>query len=280
MPIRGEGMGKTWSRRALLARGVSGAGLLAAPGLLRAQDMSESLFGRHTDPGAPPIALPDDIVPNSTITITKGVSSVRAVALTFDDGPHPSLTPRLLDMLKKRNMVATFYVIGALVRRYPDIVRRIVDEGHEIGNHTYRHPFLTRYGDGRVLQEIDRTQDAVDSIIHLAPRSMRPPYGALSRRQRVMLHSKRDLPTVMWSVDPQDWRRPGSSVVASRMLNQAHNGAIMLAHDIHPPTIAAMPTVFDGLQARGYETRTVSTILGRDAWVPPAAKSPLDVELM
>jgi peptidoglycan/xylan/chitin deacetylase (PgdA/CDA1 family) len=274
-------MVKTWSRRAVVAGGVAtGMGMLAAPAVTHAQDVGDWIVGRHTDPGAPPIALPTDIVPNSAVTITRGLPHVHAVALTFDDGPHPSLTPRLLDMLKARGMVATFYVIGVLVRRYPDILRRIVDEGHEIGNHTYRHPNLAQHGSARVLREIDRTQDAVDSVIHLAPRTMRPPYGALTRRQRLMLHRDRDLPTVMWSVDPQDWRRPGSSVVAERMLTRAHNGAIMLAHDIHAPTVAAMPAVFDGLLRRGYETRTVSTILGRDAWRPPEKRSPFDVEFM
>lgn len=256
------------------------AGALATPGVIRAQDLGDIILSRHTDPGAPPIAYPGDLDPASRTTITTGLTNLQAVAMTFDDGPHPGNTPRLLTMLKKRNIVATFYVIGALVRAYPDIVRRMVDEGHEIGNHTYRHPNLAGLGDDRLFDEIDRTQDAVDKIIKAAPPTMRPPYGALTARQRTMLHSRRDLPTVLWSVDTSDWRRPGSAVVTQRILTRAHNGAIILAHDIHKPTIDAMPAAFDGLLARGFQFKTMSEILGQAKWGPGPDFTPLDVDLM
>lgn len=212
------------------------------------------------------IALPTDLASERLITVTAAPTHRNIVSMTFDDGPHPTLTPALLDMLKKRRIRATFYVIGRNAARYPDIIKRMVDEGHEIGNHTWSHPFLTKLGDASVLRQIDRTNEAVYKAVKRIPVTMRPPYGALSRRQRAMLSKERDLPTILWSVDPEDWRRPGSSVVASRIVNRAGPGAIILSHDIHSPTIRAMPTALDGLKDRGFRFATVSMILGQRDW--------------
>lgn len=249
------------------------ASLLATPAL--SQDLGVNLLSSHSDADAPSINLPDDVDFTSQVTLTTGSSGKRHISMTFDDGPHPSLTPRLLDMLKQRNIVATFYVIGVMVRSYPDILRRIVDEGHEIGNHSYRHPNLANLSNSRLFEEIDRTSDAVDRVVKATPTTMRPPYGALTRRQRNLLHSSREMPTVLWSVDPSDWRRPGSSVVRDRILRGAHNGAIVLAHDIHRATIDAMPATLDRLISRGYEFKTVSDLVGLDHWGPKSS-SPLD----
>ncbi len=186
--------------------------------------------------------------------------------MTFDDGPHPVLTPKLLDILKARRIRATFYVIGRNVLRYPDIVKRMVNEGHELGNHTWTHPHLSRLGNASVLRELDRTSDAVYKTVQRIPVTMRPPYGALTQRQQRLVHDERDMPTILWSVDPQDWRRPGASVVANRIVRRSHNGAIILAHDIHPPTIRAMPPALDGLLDQGYQFATVSMILGQRDW--------------
>lgn len=188
------------------------------------------------------------------------------VALTFDDGPHPQNTPALLDILAARRQRATFYVIGRLVQAYPDIARRIVAEGHELGNHTWTHPTLSTLGDARVLSEIDRTQEVIWRTVGHVPVTMRPPYGAFSPRQSRMLQAARNLPTIIWSVDPQDWRRPGPAVVADRMVRGARPGAIILAHDIHAPTIRAVPAVLDGLLARGLNSVTLSEMLGWGRW--------------
>ncbi len=200
------------------------------------------------------------------ITVSAAPTKLHTVAMTFDDGPHPVLTPKLLDILKARRIRATFYVIGRNVLRYPDIVKRMVDEGHELGNHTWTHPFLSRLGNAGVLRELDRTSDAVYKTVQRIPVTMRPPYGALTERQQRMVHDERAMPTILWSVDPQDWRRPGASVVANRIVRRSHNGAIILAHDIHAPTIRAMPPALDGLLDQGYQFATVSMILGQRDW--------------
>lgn len=212
------------------------------------------------------IALPTDIEAGDLITVTASPTHEKYVAMTFDDGPHPTLTPQLLDILKARGIRATFYVIGRNVSRYPDIVKRMVDEGHEIGNHTWRHPVLSQLGTASVLRELDRTAEAVFRAVQRMPVTMRPPYGALTASQRRMVHDEREMPTILWSVDTEDWRRPGSSVVADRIVAHSRPGAIVLTHDIHSPTIAAMPSALDRLIEGGYKFATVSMILGRRDW--------------
>lgn len=215
------------------------------------------------------------VLPMPRLTQTHGVVSLTAVqterprvALTFDDGPHPQNTPMLLDILAQFRARATFYVIGANVRRYPEITRRIVAEGHEIGNHTWTHPVLSQQGDASVLREIDRTQEIIWQTVGALPVTMRPPYGAFTQRQMRMLSEARNLPTVIWSVDTNDWRRPGSTVVADRMVHGARPGSVILAHDIHGPTIRAIPAALQGLAARGFEAVTLSDLLGWQHWGP------------
>ena len=214
----------------------------------------------------PKIALPQDIVDRDAATITAVRTRSQVVSMTFDDGPHPKNTPYLLDLLKERNIKATFYLIGNRVLTWPKIAARIAEEGHEIGNHSWSHPFLTKLGPKSVLREIDKTTNAIWQTTGRPPVTFRPPYGAFTRSQRTSLHSTRKLPTILWSVDPADWRRPGANVVANRILKHSHQGAIILSHDIHRGTIQAMPKTLDGLTARGYTFVTVSQILGWPTW--------------
>ena len=204
-------------------------------------------------PGVPPVGAR---IRYSSVTTEQPV-----LAMTFDDGPHPSLTPKLLDILAQRNIKCTFFVIGDLAARYPTIMKRIVAEGHEVANHTYTHRTLTASSDAKIREELQKSQDAILRITGSRPRLYRPPGGATNTRINQMIHNEFGYSCIMWSVDPQDWRRPGVSVVTSRLVNGAHNGAIMLAHDIHPPTITAMPAMFDQLLAKGYRFVTVSQLL-------------------
>ncbi|MDA7428609.1 polysaccharide deacetylase family protein [Primorskyibacter aestuariivivens] len=233
---------------------IGGAGFAAA-GLLPAAAEARAM-----------IALPNDIVERDAATITAVRTPSPVVAMTFDDGPHPRNTPRLLDMLRERNIKATFYLIGNRVVTWPEIAKRIADEGHEIGNHSWSHPFLNKLGNTHVLNEIDKTTMAIWNATGRPPVTFRPPYGAFTRAQRTWLHKGRKLPTVLWSVDPADWRRPGASVVARRILKHSHKGAIILSHDIHRGTIDAMPGTLDGLAKRGMRFVTVSQILGWPVW--------------
>ncbi|NOY00155.1 MAG: polysaccharide deacetylase family protein [Verrucomicrobia bacterium] len=183
------------------------------------------------------------------------------VAMTFDDGPHPVNTPRLLDLLKARNIKATFYVVGTNATAYPHILRRMIAEGHEVGNHTKTHPYLTKLSAEGVRNEMGFTHRAIVQATGVAPKTMRPPYGATNSRLRNQIKQEFGYPSIMWAVDPQDWKRPGSQVVANRIVSATGNGAIILAHDIHAPTITAMPNALDRLLAKGFKFVTVTQLI-------------------
>ena len=183
------------------------------------------------------------------------------IAMTFDDGPSAENTPRLLEMLKQRNIKATFFLIGQNVASNPDLVRRILAEGHEIGNHSWTHPQLSKLSDDRVTAEITQTQDAIKDASGFTPTLLRPPYGAITPRQREWIESRFGLNIILWSVDPFDWKRPGASVITQRILSQTRPGAIILSHDIHKQTVDAMPATLDALIAKGYKFATVSQLI-------------------
>ena len=193
---------------------------------------------------------------------SKVSTTMPVVAMTFDDGPHPTNTPRLLDMLKQRNNKATFFVVGSNARRYPSIMRRIVAEGHEIGNHTVSHGKMTSMSQSQIRSDLNTANQIIKTACGVTPRTVRPPYGAITSAQKTWIKAEFGLPSILWSVDPEDWKKPGSSVVASRLINGAKPGGILLAHDIHAPTIDAMPRALDGIRAKGYRFVTVTQLIG------------------
>jgi peptidoglycan-N-acetylglucosamine deacetylase len=191
------------------------------------------------------------------------------IAMTFDDGPSAENTPRLLEILKQRNIKATFFLIGQNAAANPDLVRRILADGNEIGNHSWTHPQLSKLSDDRVTGEITKTQDAIKGASGFTPTLLRPPYGAITARQREWIENRFSLNIILWSVDPFDWKRPGASVITQRILSQARPGAIILSHDIHKQTVDAMPATLDGLIAKGYKFATVSQLIAMNKPKPP-----------
>lgn len=202
-----------------------------------------------------------DFSMNAGVTFSRVLVSGNFIAMTFDDGPHPRNTPRLLDMLASRNIKATFYVIGRSVDLHPGILRRTVAEGHEIGNHSQTHRLLSKLSDSEVRLEMRRCLDSVGRAAGVRMRTMRPPYGGLLQSQRELVHREFGYPTILWSVDPLDWKRPGASVISSRILTGTTAGGIVLAHDLHSQTVDAMPATFDGLLRRGFKFVTVSQLI-------------------
>jgi peptidoglycan/xylan/chitin deacetylase (PgdA/CDA1 family) len=195
------------------------------------------------------------------------------IAMTFDDGPSAENTPRLLEMLKQRNIKATFFLIGQNAASNPDIVRRILADGHEVGNHSWTHPQLSKLSDDRVTAEITQTQDAIKDASGFTPTLIRPPYGAITPRQREWIENRFGLNIILWSVDPLDWKRPGASVITQRILSQVRPGAIILSHDIHKQTVDAMPATLDGLIAKGYKFATVSQLIAMNKPKPASANT-------
>src|SRR5438128_6973732 len=198
------------------------------------------------------------------------------IAMTFDDGPHASNTPKLLEMAAKRHIQLTFFVLGECVEQNPDVLRREVADGHEIGNHSWSHPNLAKLSDADVRSQLQRTEDIIVKTAGITPKLMRPPYGELTKRQRILVNHEFGYKVILWDVDPLDWKRPGSDVVAQRIIAGARPGSIILSQDIHPPTIAAMPQVFEALLAKGFKFVTVSELLAMDKGGerPEVAKTP------
>jgi peptidoglycan/xylan/chitin deacetylase (PgdA/CDA1 family) len=201
-----------------------------------------------------------------------------AIALTFDDGPHPKNTPRLLDMLKDRGLKATFYVIGQNVVKYPEIMQRMVAEGHEVGHHTYTHPSLNKISAAKLTEEVVKTNDTILQACGVRPTTIRPPYGATNAGVNKRLNDEFGLTVAMWSVDPLDWKIRQASHVSNHILQNTKSGSIVLAHDIHPSTIDAMPAVLDGLISKGHQFVTVSELISMDrpsaAGIPATPRGP------
>jgi peptidoglycan/xylan/chitin deacetylase (PgdA/CDA1 family) len=191
----------------------------------------------------------------------------RVIAMTFDDGPHQILTPQVLGILAARQIKASFFVVGNRVAQMPALVARIAQEGHEIGNHSWSHPHMSRMPDHAVLNQIDKTADTVVAATGHRPVLIRPPYGDFSLRQSRMMRMARNMPTIMWSVDPQDWRRPGGFAIADHIIRHAEPGAVVLAHDTVNDTIRNLPHALDTLLAQGYRFVTVSELIGFPAWM-------------
>ena len=165
-------------------------------------------------------------------TLVRGNPADEAVALTFDDGPGEA-TPRILGTLKKHGVRATFFLCGQNVERFPELARRIAEEGHEIGNHTYSHPLLLWKSPGRIAWEIDRAQKVIAFATGRSPALFRPPYGIRWFGLFPIL-AARGMQTVMWSASGKDWRLPAERIRES-VLAETKAGSVILLHDGVPP---------------------------------------------
>ena len=198
----------------------------------------------------------------------------KEIAITFDDGPHKTNTPQLLDALKQRGIRATFFVVGQNATEYPDILKRIVAEGHELANHSYSHPVLASMSQSAVHEQLDKTHQAVLSATGVSMKLLRPPYGAFSEPQRRTANGEFGYKTILWSVDPLDWKHRDAARVQTEILSHTQAGAIVLAHDIHKSTVDAMPDTLDKLTEKGFKFVTVSELLALDR--SPAQKTAPD----
>ena len=235
---------------------VSRVLLFCSVGLLAAQLCAKL-------PIAAPVAEKDsrNTLAESNITFSSVHVDGPYIAMTFDDGPSATLTPKLLDILATHHIKATFFVIGENVAEHPEIVARATREGHEIGNHSWSHPNLAKMSDASVRSQLQRTDDAIKSATGARPTLLRPPYGSITTREKRWIHDQFGYQIILWDVDPYDWKRPGPSVVRGRILKETRPGSIVLSHDIHPGTIEAMPSTLDALEAKGFKFVTVSELI-------------------
>lgn len=179
------------------------------------------------------------------------------IALTFDDGPHPTLTPRLLDGLKVRGAKATFFVVGTMMEENKEIVVRMQKEGHQVGNHTYEHVDLSDGDAG--IGSIKKNHELLCGILDEGCYWVRPPWGYITEEAKGEI----DVPMVYWSVDTEDWLKLDVEEVLDAAL-QAGDGDIVLMHDIYPTTVEAALDFVDIMQSRGYEFVTVEELLEKN----------------
>jgi peptidoglycan-N-acetylglucosamine deacetylase len=196
-------------------------------------------------------------------TATHGSRDQPRVALTFDDGPDPVRTPALLDALAELDAPATFFVVGQHVDAHPQLTARIARAGHELGNHTYNHPYLPLTRSKRVRTELAHADAAIERATGIVPVLARPPYGGRSPRNvRVFDRAAKRL--VLWDVNSFDWKGISAEAIASRVLSRVRPGSIILLHEARDGgevTIEAVRLLVPALRARGYELSTVSRTL-------------------
>src|SRR5882672_9574492 len=146
------------------------------------------------------------------------------IAMTFDDGPSATLTPKLLDLLAAHHIKATFFVIGENVAEHPEIVARAAREGHEIANHSWSHPNFGKMSDESVRRQLHQTDDAITNATGKHPTLLRPPYGSITAREQRWIHNEIGYDIMLWDVDPNDWKLPGPAVVRARILKETRPG--------------------------------------------------------
>jgi cellulose synthase/poly-beta-1,6-N-acetylglucosamine synthase-like glycosyltransferase/peptidoglycan/xylan/chitin deacetylase (PgdA/CDA1 family)/spore germination protein YaaH len=223
--------------------------------------------------------------PSGWILERHGAKPKGKVLLTFDDGPDPKWTPQILDLLKARNAKAAFFLIGENAQARPDLVRREFFEGHEIGNHTFTHPDLSRVSPLRMEIELNVNERLLEWISGRQPRLFRPPYHsdeALDEAQNAQViarASQMGYLTLGQDIDPEDFAERDPHVIASRALAQADKGSVILLHDgggDRSATLAALPLILDGLAAKGLSLATPEEMTGytRDQLLPPAPRAP------
>jgi len=182
------------------------------------------------------------------------------VALTFDDGPSPAVTPLILEILKQNGAKATFFMIGNRVQNYPEIAKQVANEGHEIGNHTGSHPNLTKLSEAQIWQEIVGNSQLIEGVIGRSPTCFRPPYGVYNPIVEKVAF-EHHVPIVLWSVDSLDWKNRNPEGVNTRVEETVTPGSIVLLHDIHQSTAEALPALMTGLRNQGYQFVTISELI-------------------
>ncbi|MFZ4506320.1 MAG: polysaccharide deacetylase family protein [Fimbriimonas sp.] len=183
----------------------------------------------------------------------------RLLALTFDDGPHPTFTPRLLKVLRDGGVKATFFVVGKMVERQPDLLKQIAADGHLVANHTFSHVTLTKVPFEEITTEYRACSDIVESVIGVRPRWCRPPGGDYDENV-IEAATANGMTTVLWTADPGDFASPGEDVILQRTFSHLNNGGIILLHDGIEQTLSILPELFAYAQARGFTFVTVDEL--------------------
>lgn len=181
----------------------------------------------------------------------------KKVAITFDDGPHPQYTPEMLAGLKERNVKATFFLLGEEVEKYPQLVKQIHEEGHLIGNHSYKHEQLSKLSMEQACAQVSRTNEAIYKLTGIYPSYLRPPFGDW----RQELDCKVNMVEVLWDVDTRDWSIQDHAKIVEKALKDVQDNDIILMHDGYETSVTAAMEIVDTLQKQGYEFVTVDEMI-------------------
>ena len=186
------------------------------------------------------------------------------VALTFDDGPHPRYTPQILDILKEFGVTATFFAVGSNAENYPHLIRRICEEGHELGNHTHNHFHVAKLSREALCRDIESAQDVLERLSGERVHLFRPPEGVCTEDLKSYCE-ERGMTILLWSVDTRDWAHTPVSEICENVKSNVKDGSIILMHDFigkNSPTPAALRRIIPMLQELGYELVSVSELMG------------------
>jgi peptidoglycan-N-acetylglucosamine deacetylase len=192
----------------------------------------------------------------------RGADARREVALTFDDGPHPDFTPQVLEIMHRYGVTASFFCVGINAAAYPELVARAAEEGHQVGNHTWSHPYLPDLTRDQVLRQVDATNEALAKAAGGENRLVRPPYGARTARMLRWL-AGHGMVTALWDVDANDWAQPGADAVVAKVTAEVRPGSVVLMHDSggdRTQTVAALPRIIEALRSDGYAFVSVDQI--------------------
>ena len=191
-----------------------------------------------------------DVVINRKIDKSK-----KMIALTFDDGPNYN-TSKVIDVLNKYDIKATFFVLGNRAINNKDILRKMVDSGMEIGNHTYNHLLLTKYDENKIRSEIEDTSEVIYNATKKRPKLLRPSYGSVNNKIKKVAN----MPIIIWDIDTLDWKYHNSKRITSRVVNKVRDGDIILMHDIYSASLNALSNIIPILQDNGYEFVTIDEL--------------------
>ena len=191
-----------------------------------------------------------DVVINRKIDKSK-----KMIALTFDDGPNYN-TSKVIDVLNKYDIKATFFVLGSRAINNKDILKKMADSGMEIGNHTYNHLLLTKYDENKIRSEIEDTSEVIYSATKKRPKLLRPSYGSVNNKIKKVV----DTPIIIWDIDTLDWKYHNSRRISSRVINKVKDGDIVLMHDIYSASLNALSNIIPILQDNGYEFVTIDEL--------------------
>ncbi len=203
--------------------------------------------------------------------ISRVNTNEKAVALTYDDGPNSPYTDDLLDVLQEFDAKATFFAVGESIKSNPDVTRRLIAEGHELGNHSYSHKQLVNISLDTIRSEIQKTDDVISDLGFKANTHFRAPYG-LKRIRLPWELAQRKKVSILWDVDPKDFENPGPETIADSIVQNVKPGSIVLMHDgmqdgdrNRSQTVAATKLALQQLQQEGYQFKTISELMALEA---------------